>query len=96
MKTRNILRMLAAGTVLAAGASVAHAQSFGQSYGHAPTHAELQRELAQLEAAGYDPHRDSADYPADLQAAEQRLSQRQQDNNMAMENDARPQRAPAS
>lgn len=37
------------------------------------THHQLQRELRELEAVGYDPHRISIYYPSDIQHAEVRL-----------------------
>jgi len=83
MKTRYTLRVLAAGFALAAtsAAHVANAQSFGNS--HPVTRAQVQGELAQIEAAGYDPHRDSSTYPADLQAAEARVSAAQAGSDQA-------------
>jgi hypothetical protein len=38
------------------------------------THAQLQQELAELEAVGYDPSHDDIEYPQDLQSAQRRLS----------------------
>ena len=41
---------------------------------HEVTHADLIRELKELEAVGYEPSSDDETYPADIEAAEQRLS----------------------
>jgi hypothetical protein len=38
------------------------------------THAQLEQELAELEAVGYDPSHDDIEYPQDLQAAQHRLA----------------------
>lgn len=37
------------------------------------TRAQLQQELAELEAVGYDPSQDDEEYPQDLQQAEHKL-----------------------
>ncbi|WP_423199956.1 MULTISPECIES: DUF4148 domain-containing protein [unclassified Cupriavidus] len=81
MQIPSLFRMFAA-TMLAVGGAMAHAQDIGGN--HPLTRAEVQNELARLEAAGYDPHRDNADYPADLQAAEQRLQALRQGNPLTM------------
>lgn len=41
---------------------------------HEVTHADLIRELTELEAVGYEPHAEDDDYPADIEAAQQRLA----------------------
>ncbi|WP_321964840.1 DUF4148 domain-containing protein [Paraburkholderia sp. J7] len=41
---------------------------------HEVTHADLMRELRELEAVGYQPHAEDDNYPADIEAAEQRLA----------------------
>lgn len=41
---------------------------------HEVTHADLMRELRELEAAGYEPNMDDNDYPANIEAAQQRLA----------------------
>ncbi|CAB3751542.1 DUF4148 domain-containing protein [Paraburkholderia solisilvae] len=42
---------------------------------HAPvTRADVQDDLVRVEQAGYDPHTNSQRYPADVQAAESKLS----------------------
>ena len=38
------------------------------------TREQVQKDLVKIEAAGYDPHRDSSAYPADLQDAESRAA----------------------
>ena len=40
------------------------------------TRAQVQKELADLESVGYDATADDDNYPADLQAAEKRLAQK--------------------
>ena len=47
--------------------------SFAQS-SVAVTHAQLISELAQLEKAGYNPSEDDENYPADIEAAEVKVS----------------------
>jgi len=37
------------------------------------TRAQVRAELVQLESAGYNPHRETVSYPADIEAAEARL-----------------------
>lgn len=41
---------------------------------HEVTHADLMRELKELEAVGYEPHAADENYPADIEAAQQRLA----------------------
>ncbi|MEM5313400.1 DUF4148 domain-containing protein [Paraburkholderia sp. JHI869] len=41
---------------------------------HEVTHADLMRELTELEAVGYEPHAEDDNYPADIEAAQQRLA----------------------
>jgi Domain of unknown function (DUF4148) len=49
--------------------------AFAQNVTHQVTRVEVRHELEELEAAGYDPARgDDDSYPADLQAAEQRVA----------------------
>lgn len=49
--------------------------AFAQNDTHRVTRAEVRQELEELEAAGYDPARgDDNSYPADLQAAEERVA----------------------
>ncbi|MBN3855019.1 DUF4148 domain-containing protein [Paraburkholderia sp. Ac-20340] len=38
------------------------------------THAQLEQELAELEAVGYDPSQDDNEYPQDLMTAQHKLS----------------------
>jgi len=72
MKAQPLFRLLLASVAVAAASAAAHAQSSGDT--QSITRAQVQKELAQLEAAGYDPHRDSSNYPADIQAAEARVA----------------------
>jgi Tfp pilus assembly protein PilE len=59
--------------IVAAVLAVPAVSSFAQS--NAPvTRAEVKAQLVQLEKAGYQPGRDDPYYPADIQAAEARVS----------------------
>jgi hypothetical protein len=49
-----------------------HSYPFVQTR-HTATHAELMQELGELNAAGYEPYNDN-EYPANLEAAQQRLN----------------------
>ncbi|PCE24746.1 DUF4148 domain-containing protein [Burkholderia ubonensis] len=55
----------------------APALSFAQQADHAPTRAEVEAELARLEAAGYRPAADHTRYPPNIQAAQRRVDQQQ-------------------
>jgi hypothetical protein len=60
--------------VVIAAVVAAPAVSFAQSSQQPVTRAEVRNELIQLEHAGYNPSTSSdADYPANVQAAEQRV-----------------------
>ena len=59
--------------IVAAVLAIPAVSSFAQS--NAPvTRAEVKAQLVQLEKAGYQPGRDDPYYPADVQAAEARVS----------------------
>jgi hypothetical protein len=59
--------------IVAAVLAIPAVSSFAQS--NAPvTRAEVRAQLVQLEKAGYQPGRDDPYYPADIQAAEARVS----------------------
>ena len=59
--------------IVAAALAIPAVSSFAQS--NAPvTRAEVRAQLVQLEKAGYQPGRDDPNYPADIQAAEARVS----------------------
>ncbi|GAB7524513.1 hypothetical protein PBS_35000 [Paraburkholderia sp. 2C] len=58
-------------TLFALGAPLAaHAQSTNSPV----TRAEVNADLARVEQAGYDPHANKQNYPADIQAAENRVN----------------------
>jgi len=71
MRTKLIVSSLILGISVTA-ASVANAQS--QKATDVVTREQVKKELVQIEAAGFDPHRDSSTYPADLQEAESRAA----------------------
>jgi Ni/Co efflux regulator RcnB len=60
--------------VVAASVLAAPIASFAQS-NEPVTRAQVRAELVQLEQAGYNPASDHATYPANIQAAEQRIHQ---------------------
>lgn len=61
--------------VAVAALTVAPALSFAQT-DSSVTRAQVQQDLRQVEAAGYDPSRsDQTSYPSDIQAAESRVQQ---------------------
>jgi hypothetical protein len=62
--------------IVIASALAAPAFAFAQNT-QPVTRAEVNAQLAQLEKAGYVPGRDNATYPADIQAAEQRVAAQQ-------------------
>ena len=56
---------------------------------HEVTHADLIRELKELEAVGYEPRAEDDSYPADIEAAQQRLA-------AVYQSDCRPQNTAAA
>lgn len=60
--------------MLIAGALAAPVLSFAQEANVPLTRAEVRMQLAQVEQAGYSPSRNNLNYPADIQAAEARVS----------------------
>ncbi len=78
--SRYVVTSLVASLAVASASvtTIAHAQSSAASavsvHTSVVTRAQLQSELAQLEAAGYDPRGDNSNYPEDLQAAEARVA----------------------
>ncbi|MGF6778525.1 DUF4148 domain-containing protein [Paraburkholderia sp. GAS334] len=65
---KSLIKAVVVATVLAAPVI-----SFAQS-NQPVTRAEVRQQLIQLEQAGYDPARRDPQYPADIQAAEQRVN----------------------
>jgi hypothetical protein len=68
MNAKSLLSAVAVATLLAAPVA-----SFAQS-NQPVTRAQVRAELIQLEKAGYNPAADRVDYPADIQAAQQRVA----------------------
>ena len=70
------LRNLAvAGAILVSTSAGAFAQTMPDPPAHRVTHAEVMHELYELEAAGYNPSQgDDGSYPADLQAAQEKVA----------------------
>jgi hypothetical protein len=56
---------------------------------HEVTHADLIREVQELEAVGYEPRADDDSYPSDIEAAQQRLA-------ALYQSDCRPQNTAAA
>ncbi len=65
---KSLIQAVVVATVLAAPVV-----SFAQSNQQPVTRAQVRQELIQLEQAGYNPARSDPQYPADIQAAEQRV-----------------------
>ncbi|MEM5389706.1 DUF4148 domain-containing protein [Paraburkholderia phymatum] len=64
-----------AGTMLMAGTVSVYAQTMPEPATHQRTRAEVMHELEELEAAGYNPSQgDDGSYPADIQAAEEKVA----------------------
>ena len=61
--------------VVVAAALAIPAISFAQSSQQGLTRAQVRAELVQLEHAGYNPSADHVNYPANLQAAQARVTQ---------------------
>ncbi|WP_206995605.1 DUF4148 domain-containing protein [Trinickia mobilis] len=60
--------------VVAASILAAPLASFAQSNQQPVTRAEVRADLVKVEQAGYNPNQDNITYPADIQAAEARVS----------------------
>jgi Domain of unknown function (DUF4148) len=64
-----------AGVMSMAGSASVYAQTVSEPATHRLTRAEVMHELEELEAAGYNPSQgDDGSYPADLQAAEEKVA----------------------
>ena len=64
-----------AGAMLMVSSASVYAQAISEPAPHQVTRAEVRHELEELEAAGYNPSLgDDGTYPADIQAAEQKLA----------------------
>lgn len=73
LKAIRYVALVAAAATIAAQAQAEQAQP--PSTG-AVTRAQVQKELADLESVGYDPTANDDQYPRELDAAEQRLAQK--------------------
>jgi hypothetical protein len=81
-----LLSLVAAAVLMASSASV-YAQAMPEPATHQLTRAEVMHELDELEAAGYNPSQgDDASYPADLQAAEEKVAAKHRAERDAMMN----------
>lgn len=70
---------------LMATSACVYAQTSPESGTHQLTRAEVRHELEELESVGYKPLQgDNSDYPADIQAAEQRLEAKHQAQRSAL------------
>lgn len=70
---------LVVSAVLMATSACVYAQTSPEPGTHQVTRAEVLHELEELESVGYNPSQgDNGDYPADLQAAEQKLEAKHQ------------------
>ena len=71
--------LVIAGAVLMVTSASVYAQTASEPASHQVTRAEVQHELEELEAVGYNPSQgDDADYPADIQAAEAKVAAKHQ------------------
>ena len=69
------MKLARATTLLAALFAMAAPLASQAQTGNAPvTRAEVQNDLLRVEQAGYNPHANTQRYPADVQAAESKLS----------------------
>lgn len=69
--------LVIAGAMLMAGSMSVYAQTAPEPTTHPLTRAEVMHELEELEAAGYNPSQgDDGSYPADIQAAQEKVAAR--------------------
>lgn len=74
---RSLLGFAIAGAMSMASSVSAHAQTMSAPEPHQLTRAEVMHELEELEAVGYNPSLgDDGTYPADIQAAEEKVAAR--------------------
>jgi hypothetical protein len=74
---RSLLGLTIAGVMSMAGPVSVHAQTMSAPEPHQLTRAEVMHELEELEAAGYNPSLgDDGSYPADIQAAQEKVAAR--------------------
>jgi hypothetical protein len=82
-----LLSLVVAAAVLMASSASVYAQAMPEPATHQLTRAEVMHELDELEAAGYNPSQgDDASYPADLQAAEEKVAAKHRAERDAMMN----------
>jgi len=93
MNTKYFASVISAAALVGATALFAGNAS-AQTSDQAPvTRAQVEAQLAQLEAAGYKPGGDDVYYPQDIQAAEQRVQAAQAARQTAAASVAYPERA---
>lgn len=69
------LSLVIAGAVLMLSSASVYAQTMPEPATHQLTRAEVMHELEELEAAGYNPSQgDDGSYPADIQAAQEKVA----------------------
>ncbi|MFL9981820.1 DUF4148 domain-containing protein [Paraburkholderia sediminicola] len=82
-----LLSLVMAGAVLLASSASVYAQAMPEPTTHRLTHAEVMHELEELEAAGYNPSQgDDGSYPADIQAAQEKVAAKHRAERDAMMN----------
>ncbi|MFM0313824.1 DUF4148 domain-containing protein [Paraburkholderia nemoris] len=82
-----LLSFVMAGAVLMATSASVFAQAMPQPAPHQVTRAEVMHELEELEAAGYNPSQgDDGSYPADIQAAQEKVAAKHRAERDAMMN----------
>ena len=82
-----LLSFVMAGAVLMASSASVSAQAMPEPAPHQVTRAEVMHELEELEAAGYDPSQgDDGSYPADIQAAQEKVAAKHRAERDAMMN----------
>jgi hypothetical protein len=80
-----MLGSLVVSSALMATSACVYAQTSPEAGSHKVTRAEVRHELEELESVGYNPAQgEDVNYPADLQAAEQRLEARHQADRNAL------------
>ncbi|MFL9991157.1 DUF4148 domain-containing protein [Paraburkholderia sediminicola] len=82
---QSLRNMAAAGAILMSTSAGVFAQTLPDPATHRVTRAEVMHELEELEAAGYNPSQgDDGSYPADLQAAQEKVAAKHQAERNAM------------
>jgi len=72
---QSLRNLVVAGAILTSTSAGVFAQTMPEPPTHRVTRAEVMQELYELEAAGYNPSQgDDGSYPADLQAAQEKVA----------------------